>query len=80
MFTCKVQQMPSVPCDEGLSRSFLRLRCCRQDPKVLVTELPIMQCIPIEASKLKLQNTFRTPVYVTQVCARLEVEDALPLK
>ena len=38
----------------------------KQDPKVLVTELPIMQVIPIEASKLKLHNTFRTPVYVTQ--------------
>ncbi|RYH19549.1 hypothetical protein EON65_25935, partial [archaeon] len=37
-----------------------------QDPKVLVAELPIMQIIPIEASKLKLHNTFRTPVYVTQ--------------
>jgi dynein heavy chain, axonemal len=37
-----------------------------QDPKVLVMELPIMQVIPIEASKLKLHNTFRTPVYVTQ--------------
>jgi len=37
-----------------------------QDPKVLVTELPIMQIIPVEASKLKLHNTFRTPVYVTQ--------------
>lgn len=37
-----------------------------QDPKVLVVELPIMQIIPIEASKLKLHNTFRTPVYVTQ--------------
>jgi dynein heavy chain len=41
--------------------------CLRpQDPKVLVVELPIMQVIPIEASKLKLHNTFRTPVYVTQ--------------
>lgn len=42
--------------------------CClrAQDPKVLVTELPIMQVIPVEASKLKLQNTFKTPVYVTQ--------------
>jgi dynein heavy chain len=38
----------------------------RQKPKVLVTPLPIMQIIPIEASKLKLHNTFRTPVYVTQ--------------
>jgi dynein heavy chain len=37
-----------------------------QDPKVLVIELPIMQVIPIEASKLKLHNTFKTPVYVTQ--------------
>lgn len=46
----------------NLEKSCLR----RQDPKVLVTELPIMQIIPIEASKLKLQNTFKTPVYVTQ--------------
>jgi dynein heavy chain len=37
-----------------------------QDPKVLVVELPIMQIIPIEASKIKLHNTFKTPVYVTQ--------------
>lgn len=37
-----------------------------QDPKVLVIELPIMQVIPIEASKVKLHNTFKTPVYVTQ--------------
>uniref|UniRef100_A0A7S0KGL4 Dynein-1, subspecies f n=1 Tax=Micromonas pusilla TaxID=38833 RepID=A0A7S0KGL4_MICPS len=45
-----------------LERSMLR----RQDPKVLVTELPILQVIPVEGSKLKLQNTFKTPVYVTQ--------------
>jgi dynein heavy chain, axonemal len=38
----------------------------RQDPKVLVTELPILQIIPIEAAKLKLHGTFRAPVYVTQ--------------
>jgi len=38
----------------------------RQDPKILVTELPILKVIPIEGSKLKLQGTFRTPVYVTQ--------------
>lgn len=37
-----------------------------QDPKVLVLDLPILQVIPIEANKLKLNNTFRTPVYVTQ--------------
>ncbi|EFJ08822.1 hypothetical protein SELMODRAFT_131043 [Selaginella moellendorffii] len=38
----------------------------RQDPKQLVVELPILEIIPMEASKIKLQNTFRTPVYVTQ--------------
>lgn len=38
----------------------------RQDPKVLVVDLPIMQIIPIEASRLKLHGTFRAPVYVTQ--------------
>lgn len=38
----------------------------KQDPKVLVSELPILQVIPIEANKLKLANTFRAPVYVTQ--------------
>jgi dynein heavy chain len=37
-----------------------------QHPKKLVEELPILQVIPIEANRLKLQNTFRTPVYVTQ--------------
>eukprot|EP01029_Cantina_marsupialis_P011410 TRINITY_DN2544_c0_g2_i1.p1 TRINITY_DN2544_c0_g2~~TRINITY_DN2544_c0_g2_i1.p1 ORF type:complete len:1685 (+),score=666.38 TRINITY_DN2544_c0_g2_i1:710-5056(+) len=45
-----------------IERSCLR----RQDPKVLVVELPIMQIVPIESRKLRLQNTFRTPVYVTQ--------------
>ncbi len=38
----------------------------KQDPKVLVEELPLLQVIPVEANKLKLQNTFKTPVYVTQ--------------
>ncbi|TPX31992.1 hypothetical protein SmJEL517_g04802 [Synchytrium microbalum] len=32
----------------------------------LITNLPILRIIPIEASRLKLQNTFRTPVYTTQ--------------
>jgi len=45
----------------------LERQCLRkQDPKVLVVDLPILQVIPVEANKLKLQNTFRTPVYVTQ--------------
>jgi len=38
----------------------------RQKPKQLVVELPVLQVIPVEGSKLKLQNTFKTPVYVTQ--------------
>ncbi|XP_054939143.1 dynein axonemal heavy chain 10-like isoform X1 [Physeter macrocephalus] len=33
--------------------------------KVLVVDLPILKIIPIEARRLKLQNTFRTPVYTT---------------
>ena len=37
-------------------------RCLRpQDPKVLVVDLPILQVIPIEASRLQLAGTFRTP-------------------
>lgn len=38
----------------------------RQEPKVLVVELPILEVIPIEGNKLKLQDTFKTPVYCTQ--------------
>jgi len=40
---------------------------CTQLPKKLVEQLPIMQVIPIEAARLKLQNTLRTPVYSTQI-------------
>jgi len=51
---------------EGAAWDAQRRQLRRQEPKVLVQELPILQVIPIEASKLKLQNTFKTPVYVTQ--------------
>ncbi|CAM4852615.1 unnamed protein product [Rotaria socialis] len=37
----------------------------RQKPKVLIQELPVMKVIPIESHKLKLQNTYQCPVYVT---------------
>jgi len=37
----------------------------RQNPKELICELPIMQIIPVEASKLKLKDALITPVYVT---------------
>ncbi|KAG5670791.1 hypothetical protein PVAND_001030 [Polypedilum vanderplanki] len=41
-------------------------RCLdRSLPKVLVEPLPILSIQPIEAHRLKLQNTFRTPVYIT---------------
>lgn len=44
-------------------------KCClqKQKPKKLVEKLPILQIIPIEANRLKLLNTFKTPVYVTQL-------------
>lgn len=51
---------------EGASWDTERGVLQRQAPKVLVTELPILQIIPVEATKLKLSNTYRAPVYVTQ--------------
>ncbi|KAJ0391647.1 hypothetical protein P43SY_005629 [Pythium insidiosum] len=51
---------------EGASWDIKRGCLAPQHPKKLIEELPILQVIPIEASRLKLQNTFRTPVYVTQ--------------
>ena len=37
-----------------------------QKPKELVTEMPLVQIIPVEANKLKLRGTIKVPVYVTQ--------------
>ena len=37
-----------------------------QRPKVLIEPMPLIQIVPVEANKLKLRNTLRTPVYVTQ--------------
>ncbi|XP_064322361.1 dynein axonemal heavy chain 10 [Phalacrocorax carbo] len=39
----------------------------KSKPGVLVVELPILKIIPIEAHRLKLQNTLRTPVYTTSL-------------
>ncbi|XP_053327864.1 dynein axonemal heavy chain 10 [Spea bombifrons] len=39
----------------------------KSQPKVLVVELPVLKVIPIEAHRLKLQNTFKTPVYTTSM-------------
>lgn len=40
-----------------------------QTPKVLVEEMPLVQIIPVEANKLKLRGTIKTPVYITQLRA-----------
>ncbi|XP_031164939.2 dynein heavy chain 10, axonemal [Sander lucioperca] len=39
----------------------------KSKPKVLVVELPILKVIPVEARRLRLQNTIRTPVYTTSL-------------
>ena len=51
---------------EGAAWSDAQSALQAQQPKVLIEELPILQVVPIEANKLKLINTFKTPVYVTQ--------------
>jgi len=51
---------------EGASWNLEKQCLQTQLPKILVESLPILQVIPIEASRLKLNNTLRTPVYVTQ--------------
>lgn len=50
---------------EGASWDLERGCLGKQHPKVLVEQLPIMQVIPVGGA-LKLNNTFKTPVYVTQ--------------
>ncbi|CAH1993535.1 unnamed protein product [Acanthoscelides obtectus] len=39
----------------------------RSTPKVLIEKLPVLGVVPIEAYRLKLQNTLRTPVYTTSL-------------
>lgn len=39
----------------------------QQKPKELVNEMPLVQIIPVEANKLKLRGTLKTPVYITQL-------------
>jgi len=51
---------------EGAAWDAARRCLCRQPPKVLVQELPIVQIIPVELSKLRLQGTIRVPLYITQ--------------
>jgi len=50
---------------EGASWDEDAMRLCPQRPKVLVTPLNLLQIIPVEANRLKLHGTIKTPVYVT---------------
>ncbi|CAL7939586.1 unnamed protein product [Xylocopa violacea] len=67
----KIEERP----DQGCYVSGLYLEGARWDleeqclnrsyPKILVEELPVLVIIPVEAHRLRLQNTFATPVYTT---------------
>ncbi|GAB1860436.1 Dynein heavy chain 10, axonemal [Camponotus japonicus] len=50
---------------EGARWDIEERRLKRSHPKVLIEELPILTIIPTEVHRLKLQNTFKTPVYTT---------------
>uniref|UniRef100_A0A8C5K168 Dynein, axonemal, heavy chain 10 n=1 Tax=Jaculus jaculus TaxID=51337 RepID=A0A8C5K168_JACJA len=52
---------------EGADWDIERGCLVKSKPKVLVVDLPILKIIPIESHRLKLQNTFRTPVYTTSL-------------
>lgn len=69
--TNQIKQKPKDGCYvrglflEGADWDVKNRQLKRQEPKKLVVELPIVQITPIENSKVKLQNTHLTPVYVT---------------
>jgi dynein heavy chain len=50
---------------EGAAWDIKSSRLVRQPPKLLIQEMPVLQVIPVEAHRLKLSGTFRSPVYVT---------------
>ena len=51
---------------EGASWSIDQDCIVPQSPKELITELPILQIHPVEITKLKLKDTIKVPVYITQ--------------
>ena len=51
---------------EGAAWDVEKRRLVRQPPKVLVQELPILQIVPTELSKLQLHGTLKVPLYITQ--------------
>ena len=54
---------------EGASWDKSSMTLCRQEPKVLVTDLPFLQIMPVEVNRLKINGQFLTPVYVTPMRA-----------
>ncbi|EKX52600.1 hypothetical protein GUITHDRAFT_157080 [Guillardia theta CCMP2712] len=52
---------------QGASWDLKESRLVRQLPKTLVQPLPILQVIPVEAHRVKLQGMLKTPVYVTSL-------------
>ena len=50
---------------EGARWDLEKGRLALQHPKVLTMAMPLVQIIPVEANRLKLHGTFRTPVYIT---------------
>lgn len=51
---------------EGAGWDLERGQLCKSKPKELIIQLPLVKVIPAEASKIKLRNQFKAPVYVTQ--------------
>ena len=54
---------------EGASWDKKNMTLCKQEPKVLVTDLPFLEISPVEVNRLKLNGQFLTPVYVTPMRA-----------
>ncbi|XP_055373636.1 dynein axonemal heavy chain 10 [Condylostylus longicornis] len=52
---------------EGARFDLKTMQLARSLPKVLVEDLPILSVTPIEAHRLKLTNTYRSPVYTTSL-------------
>ncbi|XP_028270606.1 dynein heavy chain 10, axonemal isoform X2 [Parambassis ranga] len=50
---------------EGADWDIEKACLVKSKPKILVVDLPILKVIPIDARRLRLQNTLRTPVYTT---------------
>jgi len=51
---------------EGVSWDLNNKYIRAQSPKELIYEMPLVQIIPIETIKLKLKDSIKVPVYVTQ--------------